>query len=76
MGNTTNCFTANCDKCKNHILIKKNYWGDKIYTCNFYQKKHKAIDADDCGNFKCNTFDKGILCRDCRQTKVLSLKKR
>ena len=73
---TTNCISANCEKCKNHIFIKTNYWGDKLYICKPYQKKHKVIKARDCGNFVCNSFDEGLLCRNCNQNKVLSLKKR
>ena len=38
-----NCFTVGCSTCKNGIMIKKNFWGDKLYICPAYPEKHKEV---------------------------------
>lgn len=60
-----NCVTANCEKCINRVFIKKNYWGEKLYTCPYNPKKHKAIDANDCGGFRCEGDEYSLLCKRC-----------
>jgi len=62
-----NCFTAGCSNCERAIMVKKNYWGEQLYICDAYQKKHKEIDARDCGNFRCDGNRHLILCKKCRK---------
>ena len=66
-----NCVTADCSCCQNGVRAGETfYWGDPLYICKAYPKKHKKIDAEDCGAFRCNKSDsKGILCQDCRKGK-------
>lgn len=71
-----NCFTVTCKHCKNHILVKENYWGEKLYICPPYQKKHKAIRGKDCGYFECNDIHNSLLCDDCEQNKYIKILKR
>jgi len=59
-----NCFTATCDSCKNRCFVRKNYWGNKLYVCLYNPNVHKAIDAEDCGHFKCEGED-WLFCDDC-----------
>lgn len=59
-----NCF-ADCENCVNAVLVKKNYWGEKIFECNAVSRRHKAINADDCGAFNCRDNDGSLLCRSC-----------
>lgn len=65
------CLTANCSYCQHGIKAGKTfYWGDALYICKAHPKKHKKIDAEDCGEFRCNkSKDYSILCRNCRRGK-------
>ena len=63
-----NCFTVGCDNCESGIMVKKNFWGDKLYICSVYQKPHKIISGKNCGKFRCNKYDfRDIVCKDCRR---------
>lgn len=63
-----NCFTVGCSTCKNGIMIKKNFWGDKLYICPAYPEKHKEVSGENCGNFRCNKYRaSSILCQNCRK---------
>ena len=72
-----NCFTANCDVCQHHILLKYNSWGDAIYTCAPHPKKHKVIYAENCGEFRCNNYGSSTLCNNCNlgESIIRTLKK-
>ena len=64
------CFTAGCDICSNAVLVGKTfYWEEPLYSCRAYRKKHKKIDAKDCGEFRCNRESYMALCDDCRRGK-------
>lgn len=61
-----NCILAGCNNCANAVKVGETLiWGDKLYTCSAYKKKHKKVHASDCGAFRCNTPNDGILCKDC-----------
>lgn len=62
-----NCFSAICKECKHHLLVKKNFFGDKNYVCLFNKKPHKKIDGKNCGNFRCIKDADSILCEFCRR---------
>lgn len=65
-----NCYTAGCDTCSNAVLVGKTfYWEEPLYSCCAYRKKHKKIDAEDCGAFRCNGERNILLCNNCRKGK-------
>jgi len=71
-----NCFSVTCEHCKNHILVKKNYFGVKLYICPNFPEKHKAIYGKDCGFFKCDDIHNSLLCDDCEQNQYRKVLKR
>ena len=62
------CCFKKCRNCLNGILIKTNYWGDRIYSCSEHpNKEHKEIYAINCGHFKCMDYEKEFKkCSSCR----------
>jgi len=59
------CFTKTCRECSKAVFVKENFWGDKLYMCSETNKKHKEIDARDCGGFRCNQYGEYLLCQNC-----------
>jgi len=64
-----NCILAGCNNCAKGVRVGESLFGDDLYRCSAYRNKHKKIDARDCGAFRCNTPNDGILCKDCRKGK-------
>ena len=66
-----NCFTADCSCCKKGVKVGETFLGSEpLYVCEVHPKKHKNIDAEECGAFRCNNAgSKAVLCQDCRKGK-------
>ena len=75
--NNISCSFTTCKECKNHVLVKETIFGNKIYICQHFPKKHRAISALNCGAFKCNISYDSYTCNNCIQNKNIKvLKKR
>ena len=61
------CYAVNCEMCQQHITLKENIFGKKMYTCFAEPKKHKGTTAKKCDEFACNNHYSSTLCNDCHQ---------
>ena len=60
------CNNADCSNCANAVKVK-NLFGNEKFVCQYYQARHNAIKARECGKYKCTTPNKyPCFCRDCR----------
>ena len=62
------CTTAGCNICSNAVRVGENFFGEDLYRCSAYRRKHKKIDARDCGAFRCNE-PRWTICQNCRKGK-------
>lgn len=60
-----NCFAQTCSKCRKAVFVKTSLLGDRLYVCSPMPKKHKEIDARDCGEFRCSEYGEYLYCQDC-----------
>ena len=60
------CINVGCKKCSKAVRVGTSFFGDDLYTCSAYQRKHKEIKAKDCGSFTCKDPEFVHFCRNCR----------
>ena len=71
MANRISCSSAGCSTCVNGIYVGDSwFWGDELYVCQAYNKKHKEVSAKDCGQFACRASGEYDMCESCRGNKA------